>query len=158
MFPDKPWLYITRLEEGRHLVVTAPGHAHAIPECYSKKYHKMMSKHDENLLSNMSKDERACDKPGVILLVELDKLVGIAPYVIRETERLLYLEAMAVITIYSGRRHEMPLLGMLKHLSSLQQTSHVVMNVVNKCSKLGEQLINSSKNVGFQWFSELGTH
>jgi len=31
LFPSKPWIYITRLEEGRHLIVMAPGYIYDIP-------------------------------------------------------------------------------------------------------------------------------
>jgi len=78
-----------------------------------------MNGYDKNLLSQMQMGERTCDKPGLILLVELDKLIGIAPFAIRETSQLLYIEALAVITEMAGRRHEIPLLGMLKHLCQL---------------------------------------
>jgi len=58
--------------------------------------------------------------PGVILLVEDAKLLGIVPFVPRETAHLLYLDILGLITEMAGRRHEMPLLAMIKHLSHLQ--------------------------------------
>jgi len=94
-----------------------------------------MNNHDPSLLNKMREGEKICDRPGVILLVELDKLVGIAPYAVRETKSLLYLDALAVITAYQGCRHEMPLLGMLKHISQLQKTSHIVLTVTNRNTK-----------------------
>ena len=77
----------------------------------------MMQEFDPKILEEMQKGERLCDKPGLILLVESDKLRGITPYAVRETGSLLYLEALTVITEKKGRRYEIPQLGMLKHIS-----------------------------------------
>lgn len=80
-----------------HLIVLAPGFADDIPDCFTKDYHKMLKEYDLNLLEKATEGERDCDRPGVILLVEGNKLRGITPYVIKETEKLLYLEALALI-------------------------------------------------------------
>ena len=57
----------------------------------------MINNYGLNLKEKMQQGGRPCDQPGIILLVEENKLRGITPYVVRETERLLYLDVLAVI-------------------------------------------------------------
>ena len=99
------------------MIVIAPGYSYDIPECYKRKYHKMLNNHDTKLIDKIKGEDNFSDDTGLILLVELDNLVGITPFAIRETGSLLYLEALTVITEKKGRRYEIPQLGMLKHIS-----------------------------------------
>ena len=36
LFPEKPWWYITKLDDGRNLIVISPGYTHDIPQQYQK--------------------------------------------------------------------------------------------------------------------------
>ena len=110
-----------------------------------------MRSRDANLLDEMKGEDSSGGETGLILLVELDNLVGITPFAVRETGSLLYLEALAIITEKKGRRHEVPQLAMFKHISALQQTSHMVLTP-NKSHQ------DSYNKIGFQWFHDLGEY
>jgi len=60
----------------------------------------MIGKCFESLLQSMHKDEKSCNKLGAILLVEGEKLQGLAPYTIKETDKLLYLDFIDLIIKY----------------------------------------------------------
>ena len=89
----------------------------------------------------MHKDENSCNKLGAILLVEGEKLQGLAPYTVRETEKLLYLDLISLIIKYKGRRHDTSILAMAKHLSSLEQTSHIVLTAPDQNTKQAKELL-----------------